>query len=50
MAGDMDKPQTHRHKERLRKRRAGLAQLVEQLFCKHQVAGSNPATGTNNLQ
>ena len=27
-------------------RRAGLAQLVEQRFCKPLVAGSNPATGT----
>ena len=25
---------------------AGLAQLVEQLPCKHQVAGSTPAAGT----
>lgn len=25
---------------------AGLAQLVEQLPCKHQVASSNPAAGT----
>ena len=27
-------------------RRAGLAQLVEQRFCKPKVAGSNPASGT----
>ena len=27
-------------------RLAGLAQLVEQLFCKHQVTGSNPVAGT----
>ena len=26
---------------------AGLAQLVEQRFCKAKVAGSNPAAGTN---
>jgi hypothetical protein len=26
--------------------RAGLAQLVEQRFCKPKVAGSNPASGT----
>lgn len=25
---------------------AGLAQLVEQLPCKHQVVGSNPTSGT----
>jgi len=25
---------------------AGLAQLVEQLICNHQVASSNPAAGT----
>jgi hypothetical protein len=28
-------------------RLAGLAQLVEQLFCKHQVTGSNPVAGTS---
>lgn len=28
---------------------AGLAQLVEQRFCKPKVAGSNPATGTTFL-
>ena len=28
---------------------AGLAQLVEQLPCKHQVASSNPAAGTKIL-
>jgi hypothetical protein len=28
------------------RRRAGLAQLVEQRFCKPKVAGSNPASGT----
>ena len=27
---------------------AGLAQLVEQLPCKHQVAGSIPAAGTTS--
>ena len=27
---------------------AGLAQLVEQLICNHQVAGSIPAAGTTN--
>jgi threonine dehydratase len=26
---------------------AGLAQLVEQRFCKPKVAGSNPASGTS---
>ena len=26
---------------------AGLAQLVEQLPCKHQVVGSSPSAGTN---
>lgn len=30
--------------------RAGLAQLVEQRFCKPKVAGSNPASGTTRLQ
>ena len=29
-----------------RRERAGLAQLVEQRFCKPKVAGSNPASGT----
>jgi hypothetical protein len=28
------------------KRKAGLAQLVEQLICNEKVAGSIPATGT----
>ncbi len=27
-------------------RLAGLAQMVEQLFCKHQVTGSIPVAGT----
>ena len=26
---------------------ADIAQLVEQVFCKHQVGGSNPSIGTN---
>ena len=26
---------------------AGVAQLVEQLICNHQVGGSNPFTGSN---
>lgn len=26
---------------------AGIAQLVEQLFCNQQVVGSKPSTGTN---
>ena len=29
--------------------RAGLAQMVEQRFCKPKVAGSIPATGTTDL-
>ena len=29
-------------------RYAGLAQLVEQRFCKAKVAGSNPAAGANS--
>jgi hypothetical protein len=29
--------------------RAGLAQMVEQRFCKPKVAGSIPATGTTPL-
>ena len=28
---------------------AGLAQMVEQWFCKPKVAGSSPASGTNDL-
>ena len=32
--------------ERLDRQVAGLAQLVEQLICNHQVAGSTPAAGT----
>ena len=28
---------------------AGLAQMVEQLFCKHQVTGSIPVAGTSFL-
>jgi hypothetical protein len=31
-------------------RRAGIAQLVEQLICNHQVVGSNPAAGTNHCK
>jgi hypothetical protein len=31
------------------KRKAGLAQLVEQLICNEKVAGSIPATGTNKI-
>ena len=27
--------------------RAGVAQLVEQLFCKQQVVGSSPTTGSS---
>ncbi len=27
---------------------AGLAQMVEQLFCKHQVTGSIPVAGTSH--
>jgi hypothetical protein len=29
------------------KRFAGVAQLVEQLICNHQVGGSSPFTGSN---
>jgi hypothetical protein len=29
---------------------AGLAQLVEQLICNQYVAGSNPASGTDNIK
>lgn len=29
---------------------AGLAHLVEQLICNHQVAGSSPAAGTNKIK
>ena len=29
---------------------AGLAHLVEQLICNHQVAGSSPAAGTNQFK
>jgi hypothetical protein len=29
---------------------AGLAHLVEQLICNHQVVGSSPAAGTNKKQ
>jgi hypothetical protein len=29
--------------------RAGLAQMVEQRFCKPKVAGSIPATGTTRI-
>ena len=36
---------TVRHK---RSQLAGLAQLVEQRFCKAKVAGSNPAAGANS--
>jgi hypothetical protein len=30
-------------------RQAGVAQLVEQLICNHQVGGSNPFTGSNKF-
>lgn len=31
-------------------RQAGVAQLVEQLICNHQVGGSNPFTGSNKIK
>ena len=31
-------------------RKAGVAQLVEQLICNHQVGGSSPFTGSNNYK
>jgi hypothetical protein len=30
--------------------KAGVAQLVEQLICNHQVGGSSPFTGSKYLQ
>ena len=36
------------HRDESRERRAGLAQLVEQRFCKPLVVGSIPATGTTS--
>lgn len=33
--------------DRPRRSVAGVAQLVEQLICNHQVGGSNPFTGSN---
>jgi hypothetical protein len=29
--------------------KAGVAQLVEQLICNHQVGGSSPFTGSNSI-
>ena len=37
-----------RQKSRVCQYRAGVAQLVEQRFCKPLVVGSNPATGSKS--